>query len=126
MEERVTQAALDILLPILEKGGLLAAHYSKTCGRTTLTAQDLKYAMMYCARYQVGVDVGSILPEESDSDSDSDYEIETVDEDDEPFTRYVGDDELMIKINECHDTWTDWEPSNTMEEMLKDAVNKNM
>jgi hypothetical protein len=126
MEERVTQAAFDIIVPVLEKAGLLAAQYSKACGRTTLTAEDLKYAMMYCARYQVGVDTGSILPEESDSDSDSEYEFETVDEDDEPFTRYTGDDDLMNKINECHDTWTEWEPSNKMEEMLKDAVNKNM
>lgn len=120
------QTALDIIVPVLEKGGLLAAQYSKACGRTTLTAEDIKYAMMYCARHQVGVDVGSILPEETDSDSDSEYEIETVDEDEEPFTRYTGDDTLMNKINECHDTWDDWEPSNMMEEMLKDAVNKNM
>jgi hypothetical protein len=126
MEERVTQAAFDIIVPVLEKAGLLAAQYSKACGRTTLTAEDLKYAMMYCARYQVGVDVGSILPEESDSDSDSEYELETVDEGDEPFTRYTGDDDLMNEINECHDTWAEWEPSNKMEEMLKDAVNKNM
>ena len=121
------QACYDILLPVIEKASLLAAKYMKECGRNTLTAMDLQYAMKYCARYEVGVDMGTIFSEsESDSDSDSEIEFETVDEDDEPFTRYTGEDELLKGVNECFDTWESWEPYSPAEIMLKDAINKNM
>jgi hypothetical protein len=126
MEEQIIQASYDVILPVIEKAGLLAAEYMKGCGRSTLTSQDLKYAMMYCARHQVGVHSGSILPDESDSDSDSEFEFETVDEEEEPFTRYSGDNELLNKVNECHDTWNLWEPTIRAEIMLKDAIDKNI
>jgi hypothetical protein len=121
------QACYDILLPVIEKASLLAAKYMKACERNTLTAMDLQYAMKYCARYEVGVDMGSIFTEsESDSESDSDFEFETVNEEEEPFTRYTGEDVEILRINECFDTWESWEPTNPAESMLKDAINKNM
>jgi len=123
------QASYDILLPIIEKASFLAMKYMKDSGRNTLTAMDIQYAMKYCTRYEVGTHIGSILTDsesDSDSDSDSEYEFETVDEDDEPFTRYSGDDELLVKVNECFDTWESWEPTNPAESMLKDAIDKNM
>jgi len=121
------QACYDILLPVIEKASLLAAKYMKACERNTLTAMDLQYAMKYCARYEVGVDMGSIFTEsESDSESDSDFEFETVNEEEEPFTRYTGEDVDILRINECFDTWESWEPTNPAESMLKDAINKNM
>lgn len=122
------QACYDILLPVIEKASLLAMSYVKGCGRNTLTAMDLQYAMKYCARYEVGVHMGTIFSDsDSDSDSDSEFEFETVDEDEEPFTRYSGDDnETFIKMNECFDTWESWEPTSPAEIMLKDAIDKNM
>ena len=124
------QTYYDILLPIIEKDSLLAMDYAKGCGRNTLTAMDLQYAMKYCTMYEVGVNIGSILTDsesDSDSESESEFEIETVDEDDEPFTRYTGDDnEMFIKMNECFDTWESWEPTNPAETLLKDAIDKNM
>jgi len=121
------QACYDIILPVIEKASLLAAKYVKACERNTLTAMDLQYAMKYCVRYEVGVDMGSIFTEsESDSESDSDFEFETVNEEEEPFTRYTGEDVEILRINECFDTWESWEPTNPAESMLKDAINKNM
>jgi len=121
------QVCYDILLPVIEKASLLAAKYTKACERNTLTAMDLQYAMKYCARYEVGVDMGSIFTEsESDSESESDFEFETVNEEEEPFTRYTGEDVEILRINECFDTWESWEPTNPAESMLKDAINKNM
>jgi hypothetical protein len=121
------QVCYDILLPVIEKASLLAAKYMKACERNTLTAMDLQYAMKYCARYEVGVDMGSIFTEsESDSESESDFEFETVNEEEEPFTRYTGEDVEILRINECFDTWESWEPTNPAESMLKDAINKNM
>ena len=127
MEQQIIDTAMGILLPVIEKASLLAAEYSKACNRSILTAQDMQYAMKYCARYQVGTDIGSIFGSDSDSDSEEDEpELECCDEDEEPFTRYSGDNEVFIRINECYDTWNSWEPTNRMEQMLKDAVDKNM
>lgn len=131
MEDEIIEAGLNIILPVLKKAGLLAAQYSKACGRSTLTAEDVKYAMMYCARHEVGRQNSELaLDSDPDSDSDSDsndeIDIEMVDESDEPFTRYHGDDELMNKVNYSHDTWESWDPYAPAEKMLKDAINKNM
>jgi hypothetical protein len=127
MEQQIINSAMGVLLPVIEKAALLAAEYSKACNRSILTAQDMQYAMKYCARYQVGVDIGSIFDSDCDSDEDEDEpELECCDEEDEPFTRYSGDNELLNKVNECYDTWDSWEPTNQAEQMLKDAVDKNM
>ena len=47
---------------------------------------------------------------------------ETVDEEDEPFTRYQGDDELMNRVNECYDTWDQWEPQTPLEMIVKSSA----
>ena len=59
--------------------------------------------------------------EEDDEEDDEDDE----DEEDEEWTRYSGDDDHSIKMNECADTWAEWEPSNFAENALKNAVDKN-
>lgn len=116
----------DVLLPILESSMVLATHYTKACGRSTVTAKDVEYALKYTAQHEVGTHIGSLFPEiydESSSDEESDVEI--VDEDDEPFTRYSGDsDEWCIKINRAYDSWDDWEPTCTAEMLLKNAIDK--
>ncbi len=130
MEDALIKSSIDILMPVMESAIVLAGVYSKKCERTLLTAGDMKYAMRYCARNVTGKHVGTLFPElnynEEDSD-DEDTEIETVEtEDDEVFTRYSGDDQLMNSVNEAHDTWDQWEPQTTAETMLKDAIDKNM
>jgi hypothetical protein len=127
MENQYIQSAVDILTPVMESAMILAGEYSKKCGRSTLTGEDLRYTLRYSARYLVGKHIGSMFPEiyeETDQDSDSD--ISLVDEDDEPFTRYSGDDETMNAINEAHDTWDQWKPESPAEQMLKDAIDKNV
>jgi hypothetical protein len=125
MEDRYIGAAVACILPVIERAGLLAADYTKYSGRTILTSKDMEYAMKYCARFKVG-EPRDLDVSDSDSDSDSDLDIQTVDESEEPFTRYSGNDPLMKAINDCYDTWNEWEPSNPIEHMLKDAIDKNM
>ena len=125
MEQQIIDASMGVILPVVEKAVLLAVEYSKACNRRVLTAQDMQYAMKYCARYQVGVDIGSIFDTDSDSEEE-DPDIECCDEQDEPFVRYSGDNELFNKVNDCYDTWEYWEPTNMTEHMLKGAVDKNM
>ena len=126
MEDQYIQSAIDVLTPVMESAMILAGDYSKMCGRSTLTGEDLKYALRYSARYLVGKHVGSMFPDiYNDSDSDE-SELSLADEDDEPFTRYSGDDETMNAINEAHDTWDQWTPESPAERMLKDAIDKNV
>ena len=106
----------------MEGSMVLAAHYAKACGRDTVTALDVKYAMRYGARNMVGKHIGTLFPELQGSDSDS---VEEVDEAEEPFTRYTGSDPQLLAVNEAHDTWAQWEPQSPVEKMLKNAIDQN-
>ena len=81
MEDEIIKAAMDILQPVLESAMILAGHYTKACGRSTMTSLDVKYTMRYAARNLVGKHIGSLFPEDEDEDSESESEIETVEED---------------------------------------------
>jgi histone H3/H4 len=123
MEDEIIKAAMEILQPVLESAMILAGHYTKACGRSTMTSLDVKYSMRYAARNLVGKHVGSLFPEDDeDEESEDEEEIETVDEDDEPFTRYSGEESLMNDINYAHDTWETWIPTSPVERMLKDSI----
>ena len=119
-----TQAMINIVTPVLEKGMILACEYSKACGRTAVLVKDLEYSMKYCARYEVGQRVGSYFPDLDDDDDDAN-DIDVIDESGIEFTRYRGDDPGMNKINEAYDTWDSWVPTNPTEELLKNAIDSN-
>lgn len=114
----------DIFIPVMESAVVLASHYAKACGRDTVTGQDMAYGLMYAARNVTGRQIGSLFPEIYDSESSDESDLEVVDDADEPFTRYSGDEELYVRMNECADTWAEWEPENPAERALKNAVNK--
>lgn len=116
-------AAMDILIPVMEAATVLGSHYAKACGRDTITGMDISYGLMYAARNVTGKQIGSLFPEIYDS-SDEDEEAIEVDETEEPFTRYEGTEELFVNMNTCADTWDSWEPSSPIETILKRAVNK--
>jgi len=114
----------DIFLPVMESSVVLASHYVKESGRNTVTATDMMYGLMYAARNVVGKQIGSLFPEIYDSEESDEEDLETVDDDEEPFTRYQGDDTESIgyKMNQCADTWDDWVPESPAEQALKSAV----
>ena len=126
MEQQFIETAINIIQPVMEGSMILAAEYAKACGRDFVTGMDVKYAMRYAAQNFVGKHSGTLFPEHQDeSDSDED-DIEIIEEDEENcFTRYPGDNETMNKVNEAYDNWDQWEPTNPIEKMLQDAVNKN-
>jgi hypothetical protein len=126
MENQIIQASLDVLLPVMESAQVLAGEYCNACNRKTVTGEDLKYTMRYAAMNITGRQTGSLFPEiyEQESDSDEECDFEVVDEDDEPFTRYSGDSQLMNDINNSHDTWDSWVPNSPAEMLLKSSINK--
>ena len=116
----------DIFLPVMESAVVLASHYAKESGRNTVTAADMMYGLMYSARHVVGKQLGSLFPEIYEESESDEEDIETVDDDEEPFKRYEGSDPECIayKMNQCADTWDDWEPETPAEQALKNAVEK--
>jgi hypothetical protein len=85
---------------------------------------DMKYGMRYAAKNIAGKQIGTLFPELQDEDEDEDS-IEEVDEDDEPFTRYTGEDQIMSDINKAYDEWENWEPFSPLEKMLKSAIDNS-
>ena len=45
MAEQYMETMTNILLPVLEQAVVLAAEYSKACGRDTLLPEDMEYTM---------------------------------------------------------------------------------
>jgi hypothetical protein len=136
----ILESALDIVRPVMETATVLAAHYAKACGRDVVLQEDIRFGMMYAARYVTGRQIGSLFPEiyeesgtDSDSDgsdfdpdgSDSSGSWETVDDEELVWTRYEGsEDDQAVKMNECADAWDAWEPQNPSERALKNAIDK--
>ena len=117
----------NLLMPVMERSTILAAEYSKACGRDTLLPEDMEYAMKYCAMYTVGQDVGSLFPEiYEEGEEEEEEEMPIVDpEECPPFERYSGDDPTFLQMNEAFDRWDSWQPQNPTEQMLKNAINSN-
>jgi hypothetical protein len=127
---QIERAAMDIFLPVMESATVLAAHYTKACGRTCITAQDMSYGLMYAARNVTGKHIGSLYPEVYESESQSDSSESGSESDpegsDDEWSRYEGTgDETALKMNECADSWNTWTPENPTERALKNAVDKN-
>ena len=139
----ILESALDIFRPVMESATVMAAHYAKACGRDVVLQEDMRFGMMYAARYVTGHQIGSLFPEiyeegdesRSDSDgsgsdgdsddSDSSASWETVSDSELVWTRYEGtEDEQALKMNECADSWDAWEPQNFSERALKNAIDK--
>ena len=137
----ILESALDIFRPVMESATVMAAHYAKACGRDVVLQEDMRFGMMFAARYVTGRQIGSLFPEiyeESGTDSEgsegSDFDPdgsessgswETVSDSEMVWTRYEGtDDDQALKMNECADSWASWEPQNPSERALKNAIDK--
>ena len=125
MEQEIIDTSIQLLLPVIESAMVIAGNYAKSCGRDIVTSLDTQYAMKYCAMNIVGKQIGTLFPELQGSDSEDSEDSEGEDEEECPFTRYTGDDQLLNDVNKAFDTWDTWEPSNITESMLKNAINKS-
>ena len=127
MAEQYVKSMIDIMTPVMERSMILAAEYSKACGRDTVLPEDMEYAIKYCVMYTVGQNIGSLFPEIYDEESsDEEEDLEEVDpEECPPFERYMGEDTTFKQMNEAYDRWEQWVPQSPIEEMLKNAINSN-
>jgi len=109
---------MDIFIPVYESAIILAGHYSKACGRTSITSTDVQYGFRYAARNVTGKQIGTLFPELEDSDEEEEEEAD----EEELFSRYEGTDEFILKMNECYDTWDSWEPETPAEKSIKKSI----
>ena len=124
---QMVQSAIDIVTPVLENAMILSGQYAKACGRNIILAKDVEYCMKYCAMNTVGDKIGSYFPEiytEEESDNE-DEPVEVVEDEDELFEPYSGDDEKFKRINDARNAWEAWQPTNPSEEMIKNAIDSN-
>jgi hypothetical protein len=115
--------SMQLVLEMLSKSTVLAGYYIKACGRSTLTSVDLEYCMKYISMsFKSSPEFMDQFDFDEDEDEDEELDIETVDEDDEPFTRYVGKDTVWNNVNKAYDTWDSWTPPTLLQQKFKDAV----
>ena len=119
------EAALEIFLPCIESAVVLAAHYAKAAGRSSVNERDMQLGLMYSARNVLGNHIGSLYPEVYEDEEDEEDEDEEDEEDEEEWSAYEGtEDDIATKMNECAATWADWVPETPVEHALKSAVDK--
>lgn len=122
------EQAIELIKPFFEGSVVVAAEYCKACGRNAVTPQDLEYGGKFAARYIVGVETQSLFPEiyqeESSGSDEEEDEDDDDDREDDPFTRYTGDDPKMLAVNDCYDTWDQWEPQIPLQAAAKNAIEK--
>ena len=128
MEGEIPQGVSDLFLPVLESATVLASHYAKACGRDVVTQQDIQIGLMFAARNVAGKQIGSLYPEIYEDEEEEEWETDSEgivdDSEGNEFTRYTGTEDLMVKMNECFDTWDSWVPETPLEVSLKNAVDK--
>ena len=122
LTQRYIQSMIDIVEPVVKQSIILSAEYCMASGRTMVTAQDMEYAMKYCAMYEVG----RTTHQEEEEEDETDDEEEEEEEEEEEFTRYSGNDPKFLNINEAYDNWDVWQPRNPVEVMLKNSINSRI
>lgn len=124
----------NLLIIFAEKSIILGAHYSKNSGRFNLSGIDTIYALQYLAHEFMDLEDLEVLlkekesmsSDESESMSDSsDMENEDADDDD-IFCRASDDDDICKKMNYYHDTWSEWNPTDDIEILLKVNIDKTL
>ena len=126
MIDQYIDTMTNLLMPVMERSTVLAAEYSKACGRDTLLPEDWEYAIKYCAMYTVGQDVGSLFPEIYEEEEEDEEDMPIVPEEEcPPFERYTGSDPTFLLMNEAYDRWDSWQPQTPTDQLLKNAINSN-
>ena len=144
----VDEKYIASLLTLFTSNAIInASEYSNICGRNGITKEDVKYALIFeVFEFLKNPNIISDLQEiekdiETEMDNDDDENWEDVedssnivnDNDIESFSRITqtkfnileeSDKEFVIKIHKYYDGWDNWVPTNKLEEILKNAIDK--
>ena len=128
-----TSAALSVLI---KKSIQTGVHYVKCAGRTILTAEDMKIALMYEAHEyfkheDLEEEIHAQLLETNESDESCSESDESCSENDESvheiekFTRAPDNDAIVKQMNYYYDTWDLWNPDDPLQKALKQSIDAN-
>lgn len=145
--ERLT----NILSYFTEKAITIGVEYAHSAGRDTLTSTDIQYALQYQAKHfleniqneedleaklngyseeteaEAETESEAETDTESEAETETESEAETESEEEEEFTRAEGSsDPVICEMNRCHDEWDAWIPTNTIEMIIKSAVDQTL
>ena len=124
IKTKYLESANNIFLPVLEAGVVLAAFYTKSCGRNEVTPQDIQLGLMFSARNVLGKQIGSLYPEVYEGSSEEEDEEENEAENYKEFSVYMGKDEQCLAMNECALSWSSWIPETPAEQLAKKTVDQ--
>ena len=131
------QDKIHAILALFTSNGMInASEYSKICGRNGVTKEDVKYGLIYevfefTQRPSTMNDFEEICNEMENDVEDDDEDIEQYivpDDEVDVFSRVnidnvsEKDKEFVKNIHDYYDNWTNWSPSNRIEEILKNAI----
>ena len=139
--------AQSLIALFIAKATKLGSRYCVLSNRTTLTKEDIEYALKFQAIEfiettdikkeldEINEELMSLLAEDEDDEYNSD-DNDTIDiieggvDDEEPFKRanpnLIKDhnDELFVKkMHHYYEYWSQWKPSNYFEEKIQQAIN---
>ena len=145
----VDETYIASLLTLFTSNAIInASEYSTLCGRNGITKEDVKYALIFevfeflknpniiSDLQEIEKDIETEMDNEDDNENWEDVEESSNivnDEDIESFSRITqtkfntleeSDKEFVIKIHKYYDGWDNWIPTNKLEEILKNAIDK--
>ena len=121
-----------LLVVFAEKSIHFGVHYAKCAGRTNLSGTDTLYALQYLSHEFLNLpDLNERVQEHEqddieDNDTDDSDSADNDSDSADEFTRAPDDDPICAKMNQYHDTWDAWEPSDDVQILLKRNVDKTM
>lgn len=126
-ENAIEREAVRLLSPCLEAAAILAAEYASSCGREVVTCRDFELGLKFSARHVLGRQLESFFSDdEADDGDDEDDDVLSVDEAEEAWTRYDGDDPRLRAVNAAPDTWDAWVPETPLERALKQSIDNSL
>ena len=144
LDENTEQNIMSMLTLFTSNALINASEYIKICGRNGITKEDIKYGLIFevfefIKNPNLLDDLNEVEEELLKEDTDNDEDWEDVDENDniipenklDEFSRIdinnveAKDKDFVIKYHNYYDSWDDWVPSNQLETILKDAIDKH-
>ena len=131
---RKTVAIMKILT---EEAMKSAEKFTKSCGRTIITGNDMYYALMFEAHEFFQKDIDNRFFEELNIENQHTYETDDDEDDEEDFIETSEEEEAYVleckvtEMKEFHDKvikyaeeWRNWLPEDPVQMMIKNAVDK--
>ena len=143
INQELIHYAQALITLFITKATKLGSRYCVLSNRTTLTKEDIEYALKFQAiefmentdikkeLVEINEELMSLLSEDDDEYNSDEEDIteDSTDSNEEPFQRanpYLIKDQtdalFVKKMHHYHEYWNQWKPKNYFEEKIKQAI----